>query len=507
MVEGKALKQGILLTGIAILISVISFGKEAFFASCYGVSKEVDAYVIAIQIPEIIFAFVWEAINAVIIPLYSEQLQNRGKKYADRFASNFLFITLSGIVILLVICELFAGQLIHLFSPGIQQDVHSAAVDIIRIVLPMILFEGVIRITEGVLNVQGSFGVPRASRGIRNIVNILFMVILTSTLGIKAAAYGIVTGFVIECCFLVLYSQKYIKYKFLYDLKAKEMQEAVRMMLPVIIAVGVNEINQIADKIVASYLINGSISALNYATKLTGIIRTLILANIITLMYPRFSKYVAEKNITKVISSYISTINITLLLGVPLIIGGIYLREDLISLAFKRGAFDENAVLLVSSVFACYLVGILFVSIDGITSKLFASFHDTTTPMKNASIGVIVNIIANILLSKYWGAIGLATATTLAAVIVAVRGVVITKSKLFYFSYKNIITTFVKSLCSSVLMIICIYILSKFLSLYTMPLLVEFVIKTSIGAMMYILCLFIMQVEELKGISIKKIRR
>ena len=44
------LKQGVLLSLMAVFASVLSFGKEAVFANYFGLSPEADAYNIAIVV-------------------------------------------------------------------------------------------------------------------------------------------------------------------------------------------------------------------------------------------------------------------------------------------------------------------------------------------------------------------------------------------------------------------------------------------------------------------------
>ena len=62
------------------------------------------------------------------------------------------------------------------------------------------------------------------------------------------------------------------------------------LSLPVLIAVAINDINAIIDRTLASSLISGSISALNYANNIQSIILGVFEAAIVAVIFPLISK-------------------------------------------------------------------------------------------------------------------------------------------------------------------------------------------------------------------------
>ena len=67
-------KSAIGVTIVMIIGYFLSFGKEALVAYYFGVSPEVDAYTIAIQVPVVLFSFVAVAIQSVIVPLVPREM-------------------------------------------------------------------------------------------------------------------------------------------------------------------------------------------------------------------------------------------------------------------------------------------------------------------------------------------------------------------------------------------------------------------------------------------------
>ena len=111
-------KSAIGVTFVMIIGYLLSFGKEAVVAYYFGVSPEVDAYTIAIQVPVILFSFVAVAIQSVVVPIYSDILYNQSRDNANQVASNLIIIVTLFVLLLFLLGETFASGLIYLFAPG-----------------------------------------------------------------------------------------------------------------------------------------------------------------------------------------------------------------------------------------------------------------------------------------------------------------------------------------------------------------------------------------------------
>lgn len=100
----------------------------------------------------------------------------------------------------------------------------------------------------------------------------------------------------------------------------------------------------------------------------------------------------------------------------PIAIGSMIFAGPVVVLLFGRGAFDTHAMSMTYYALFFYSVGMIGFGLSEVLSKAFYSMQDTKTPMINATIGVSLNIVLNIILSKYLGIGGLALATSTAAI-------------------------------------------------------------------------------------------
>ena len=207
-------KSAIGVTIVMIIGYFLSFGKEALVAYYFGVSPEVDAYTIAIQVPVVLFSFVAVAIQSVIVPLYSDILYNQSREKTNLFASNLIIIVSLFVLLLFVLGEVFASGLIYLFAPGFDSEVHELAVTLLRITLPTVFFSLIVKVYTAILNVNKKYVFPELGLLLLNIGLIITIVVLQAQYGIVAACLGQIVGTLVQFGFLALLIRKYFSFTF-----------------------------------------------------------------------------------------------------------------------------------------------------------------------------------------------------------------------------------------------------------------------------------------------------
>ena len=410
------------VTVIMVLGYFLSFVKEAVIANYFGVSAAVDAYTIAIQIPVLLFSFVSVAIQSIVVPVYSDVLINKGKEVADRYIHKLLSLLLIITISFVIVGECIANPIVYLFSPGFDKETHSLCVELLRVSFPSLIFSIIAQVLVAVLNVHKKFVWPSFAVYFLNIGIIGVVVWLHSTLGILSACLGQLLGDTVRCLFLVLLALKVYKYRINFQWKGDEdVNKTMKMSLPVLWSISIAEVNAMINRLVASFLFVGSISALTYANKINTVLMQLFVAAITTVVYPLYAESSAKNDIRQLNSRVNLTLAAYSLFIVPLMAGILVFKKEIIEVAFARGAFDVEAVALTQSVLGWYTIGLLFMSFRGTLTNVFYSLKDTKTPAVNATIGVVINIILNVTLPFVMGVRGLALATSISAVVITVR--------------------------------------------------------------------------------------
>ncbi|GHU66199.1 hypothetical protein FACS1894184_03600 [Clostridia bacterium] len=190
------------------------------------------------------------------------------------------------------------------------------------------------------------------------------------------------------------------------------------LIAPIMIASIVGELNKIIDRNMASSLDSGTISMLNYASKVNSVFVAFIGTAISTAIYPQMTENAASGiGIKKDIGNGIRLI---LPIVVPLMLGMAFLSEPMIRVLFERGKFTREYTMLTADVFRYYAPGMLALNLNGILMRGFHSRQKTKTPAIVSTVSLCINIVLNLMLIRFLGARGLAIATSIAGFVTTI---------------------------------------------------------------------------------------
>jgi putative peptidoglycan lipid II flippase len=286
------------------------------------------------------------------------------------------------------------------------------------------------------------------------------------------------------------------RYKWVLDFKDKHIKNMMHLALPLIIGVSVNQINVLVDRTIASKIIVGGISALNYANRLTDFILGIFVLSIVAVMFPMISKMASEQDFAGLKKTLTESINIISMLVIPATIGAMFFAEPIVKLLFDRGEFNAQAIILTSSALFFYSIGMIGVGLREVVSRAFYSLRDTKTPMINASISVALNIILNIILSRFLGIGGLAFATSISAIFCTLLLFISLRKKIGPFGMKNVTITFAKIFFASLVMGLIAKCTFSYLTANIFRQNLSLIIAIGIGAISYFGMIYSMKIED-----------
>ncbi|MGI6423719.1 MAG: murein biosynthesis integral membrane protein MurJ [Tepidanaerobacteraceae bacterium] len=490
-------KTALLLMVITVISKILGFVREISLSYFYGASNTTDAYLISQTIPIVIFALIGTGISTGYVPLYSKIQEKHGVKEGIRYTNNLISILLTICTCIVILGILFTGQIVKLFASGFEHDTLILAVQFTRISLVGIYFTGLIHILGSFLRIKGNYSIPALIGFPYNLIIILF-IFLSSKSDVWVLAVGSLIALAVQFGLLVPFAHKQgYRYKFKIDLKDEYIIKMVTIALPVIIGVSVNEVNVIVDRTLASGIAVGGISALNYARRLNAFIQGIFVTTVATAMYPIISKMAAQSNFDGLKKSVSEAINLINLFVIPATVGAMIFAEPVVKLLFGRGAFDPEAISMTSNALFFYSIGMIGFGLREILSRAFYSMQDTKTPMINAAIAMGMNIVLNIILSRFLGLGGLALATSISAIFCTGLLFVSLRKKIGAFGMKNTTISLIKILVASLVMGIVAYLAYDLLLSYFSGNL-SLIISICIGALVYFVIVYFMKVDEVE---------
>lgn len=430
----------ILISIINFLSKFVGYVREMLIAKYFGATGVMDAYVIGLQIPTLVLGLFAGGLGTLIIPMYISRKQ-KDPQDAKRYVNQILFVWGSIFLVVSALTAVFAPQLVRLVAYGFKGDRFDLAVKITRL-LALYGFLNIINFYfTGLLQAEKQFFATTLSTAVFNAVMVTIIFVFSKPFGVFSLVIGtyalIIGNLAINTLLLIkkyhLLSLKKIAINWL------EIKEFFLILLPLILSAGVGTINAIIDRTIASTLSHGSIAALQYSLKIWTLPTTLFVGSLAIAIFPSFSELATNpKRLMEYKQSINKTIITLLYFLIPSTIFLMIFSFLITKLFYQRGAFDETATQLTSFVNQMYCLGIFFIAVYPILMKVFYSFKNTITPLIISVVGVGLNIVGNIILSKYLFAGGIALATSLSQAVTFVVAYYLLRN---YFKLKEINTT------------------------------------------------------------------
>ena len=190
-------------------------------------------------------------------------------------------------------------------------------------------------------------------------------------------------------------------------------------MGPGLLSGGAVQINVMVGTIVAS-LQAGAVSWLYYADRVYQLPLGLIGIALGVVLLPDLARKLRAGNETAAHYSMNRGLEISLLLTLPATVALLVVPLPIMIVLFERGAFDRQAAEASAWALAAFATGLpAYILLKPLQAGFFAR-EDTVTPLKMASVSVLVNVVLSVALffllqPQGLGHVGIALATALAA--------------------------------------------------------------------------------------------
>ena len=497
-------KTAIVLMFIILISKVTGFLRDVVLAQSFGASHVTDAYLTALNIPVVLFDGISAALGTTFIPMFFKIKESKGQEEVNKFTSNILNIITILSLVIITIGIIFTPYIVKIFAMGFKGEVFNLAVAYSRILIFAMIFIAV----NGLIS---SYLLASGDSYISGLVTIPFniLVIVAILIGTVTNSYVMVAGTLIAYIGQLLFQLPRLmktgyKHSLKINLKDENIKSILYLVVPVFFGSYINQINAVVNRTLASTLESGSITALNYANKLNMFIVGTIAIALSTIMYPILSKLVSENKIKEFKHNLSRTINMIIMLMVPMTIMLMIFSTSIVKVLFEDGSFNARDTYLTSSALFYYSVGTCAYGLKDILSKSFYSLQDTKTPVRNAIISVIINILLSITLVKVIGIGGLALASSISAIITTILLAISLRRKVGKIGFSKILSVFIKVSIASVVMGIAISTLYDKIFLHGINILGEnrkliaitALISGIIGLVIYFILILLFDIKE-----------
>lgn len=396
----RFLPRGVAVLSVLFLASyVLGLVRDRAFAQTFGAGTDLDAYIAAFRLPELLFDVLVEAgLAAPFIPIFL-RLRGTDAGSADRFARTILSAAVAIMGVASLVLLVFAEATIDLVAPGFDGAQRELYLSLFRIMLvTQVLFAASLTLGQVLLAEQRFFWYAVAPL-LYNAGIIVGTVALSDAIGIYGAAIGAVLGAVIHLGsrFIGLRHSR-LRIGVEWELRTASIREFVRLMLPKMVSQPVEPTVFLVFTNIASGLAAGSVTVVDYARNFQGAPVTLIGVAYAVAAFPALSTAYADRDragFLRLLGTNAASIAALTIIAAG---GLIVLGEVVIGALFGGGAFGADDVARTAAVLSVFALSVPFESLAHLLSRAIYATHNTLLQVLASLAGLGITVLATVLL-------------------------------------------------------------------------------------------------------------
>ena len=410
--------------GLTLASRVLGLVRDSLFARFVGAGFASDAFLIAFRLPNMFRALFAEgAFSAAFIPMFNRKMAEGGQSAAVTFAEEALAVLLPILIVMTVIMEAAAVPVVWALSGGfndVSPGQFAFAVELSRITFPYLLLISLVSLLGGILNSLHRFWVNAAAPILLNATLIGALLFFHSSNPLETArvqAIAVTVSGALQLLWLILACRANgVKMRLRLPRLSPEVKRLMSLILPAAAGAGAVQFNLVVSTAMAASLLpSGSVSYIYYADRLNQLPLGLIGIGLGTVLLPVISRQLGEKREAEAMETQNRGLELALFLTLPATVALVVCGVPIVAALFQHGAFKPEDTHFTAMALAAFSLGLPSYVLVKVLTPGFYARSDTRTPVRYATISIVVNLVGNLILIPTIGHIGPPLATALSS--------------------------------------------------------------------------------------------
>lgn len=395
------------LVAAGIFVSrVIGFVRDRAFAHYFGSGAAADAFNAAIKIPNVLRNLLGEgALSASFIPVYSAVLGRGDDRQARALANSVLAFLLLATSVVTIIGILLAPVITAAIATGFEPETRQLTTRLIRVLFPMTALMVLSGWCLGVQNSNRLFFNSYASAALWSLAQIILLI----GWGSRAAnleqlawwlAWATLTGSALQIAAQLPQVIPLVRpLRLRIQTAIPGVKETIRNFVPVATVLGLFQISSLIDLQIASWLPEGAVANLSYATRLYMVPLALFGLSVAAAALPEFSRDSASVA-TSVLRDRLRDGWMRILFYIIPTTAAFLVFGDLMAgLIYRTGRFGAEEQRIVHWILAAFAVGLVGFSSVKLLASAFYAMQDYRTPLRAALRAILAGTAAAVALA------------------------------------------------------------------------------------------------------------
>lgn len=407
------------------LSRIFGLVRQRVLSHYLGLSAGNDALTAALKIPNFLQNLLGEGVlSASFIPVYARLRAEGRDEEADQVANGVLGLLILATSLVVLAGMVAAAPLTDFLAPGFDGAKRELTIRLVRLLFPGAGLLVCSAWCLGVLNSHRKFLLSYAAPVVWNMAIIAALFVggtrTDDAATATAAAIGAVVGSALQFAVqLPVVLQLLGRFRPRAETRGGGVRQVLRSFGPVLIGRGVVQISAFVDTILASLVGGGAVAALGNAQLLSTLPVSLFGMSVSAAELPAMSSAVGtDEEIARALRARVRGGSERIAFFViPSVAAFVALGAVIVGALFQTGRFGASDTTYVWGILAGSAVGLLATTLARLYSSGFYALRDTRTPLRYATIRVILTTALGYLcavplpgllgIDPRWGAAGL----------------------------------------------------------------------------------------------------
>jgi putative peptidoglycan lipid II flippase len=340
---------------------------------------------------------------------------NEREEDLHRFINQVWTMLILGSLVMVAIGEIFTPEIIRVLAYGFHGHKRAQTILMARIMVPSIIFWVSAGFLTGILQSGENFFGITLSPLVVNVVQIFGILVLGHFFHIIGVAWGFTLAIAAQLALLLpMLRRRRIRLRLTWPLNHPRLGAMLRLMGPYLLISSTASVEVIIDRMLASSMATGSISAMNFAFTVSQVPLGIIIAPIITPIYTRLAVLHADAAWDRFQALAMRGLRWVLLVTLPLSLVLFILNVPILRVVYERGHFNAASLHLTSHLFLFAIIALPANALSSYLQQMSFATKNTRRPAQFNFVAVLVNIAGNLILTRFMGVVGLVLATSIA---------------------------------------------------------------------------------------------
>ncbi len=415
----KLINSSIFVLVFTLLSFLMFFYRDVLIGQYYGVGEELDAFFLSMLLPMFFVNIVSIPLGSAVVPIFQDLLI-KSSNAANTMLIHFLFFSLSILILISVVLIVFAGDIYQLVVSNQSTAIISRAVELLPYSVIILVLSSMIVLCNAMLNVRQLHSWPAIFQIIVPIFSIIALLVFANDSGIVIVIIGMIVGQILNLFFVIyLLARNGFAISLNISLRSQcnRYRETWKLYVALVFAALFVSAANVIDNFMASSLGVGNIGVYSLGSKVNIFISGLITIAVTSVLLPRFSALISRNAHDTCRQDLAFFIHLGTVVSLPIGLMLFGYCDDIVQAIFSGKMMTLDSAAIIGQVAIFGVIQLPFF----VSNVLLVKFSNANKKGKlvaiAACIGLILNIVLNIILMRLIGVAGLALATTLSMLV------------------------------------------------------------------------------------------